>query len=112
VDAESVASLATPRADRVIDTPQIYGHKEREAEVSVNFVTYHNGFTLNDLVSYNENHHEANGENNQDGANDNRTWNRGVEGPTDHAFVEKLRKHQMKIFEGTNSDLQSDFVPI
>jgi isoamylase len=57
-------------------------HKEREPEQSVNFVTCHDGFTLNDLVSYNQKHNEANGENNRDGANDNRSWNWGVEGPT------------------------------
>ena len=61
--------------------PSIYGHKQREAEQSVNFVTCHDGFTLNDLVSYNQKHNEANGEDNRDGANDNRSWNCGVEGP-------------------------------
>ena len=70
-------------ADRMIGSPEIYGHKEREPEQSVNFVTCHDGFTLNDLVSYNEKHNEANGEENRDGANDNRSWNCGVEGPTD-----------------------------
>ena len=57
-------------------------------EQSVNFVTCHDGFTLNDLVSYNQKHNEANGENNRDGANDNRSWNCGVEGPTDDPAVE------------------------
>ena len=70
-------------ADRVLGSPEIYGHKEREAEQSVNFVTCHDGFTLNDLVSYDHKHNEANGEDNRDGANDNRSWNCGVEGPTD-----------------------------
>ena len=68
-------------ADRFLGSPEIYGHKEREAEQSVNFVTCHDGFTLNDLVSYNQKHNEANGEDNRDGANDNRSWNCGVEGP-------------------------------
>ena len=70
-------------ADRLLGSPEIYGHKEREAEQSVNFVTCHDGFTLNDLVSYNHKHNEANGEDNRDGTNDNRSWNCGVEGPTD-----------------------------
>ncbi len=83
-------------ADRLLGSPQIYGHKEREAEASVNFVTCHDGFTLNDLVSYNQKHNEANGENNRDGANDNRSYNWGVEGPTDDPAVESLRNRQVK----------------
>ena len=85
-------------ADRLVGSPEIYGHKEREAEQSVNFVTCHDGFTLNDLVSYNDKHNEANGEDNRDGANDNRSWNCGVEGPTDDPAVEKLRNRQVKNF--------------
>jgi isoamylase len=87
-----------PLADRLLGSPQIYGHKEREAEESVNFVTCHDGFTLNDLVSYNEKHNESNGEGNRDGANDNRSWNCGVEGPTDDPAVERLRNRQVKNF--------------
>jgi glycogen operon protein len=87
-----------PLADRLLGSPQIYGHKEREAEESVNFVTCHDGFTLNDLVSYNEKHNEPNGEDNRDGANDNRSWNWGLEGPTDDPAVEKLRNRQVKNF--------------
>ncbi len=87
-----------PLADRLLASPQIYGHKEREAEESVNFVTCHDGFTLNDLVSYNQKHNEPNGEDNRDGANDNRSWNCGVEGPTDDPAVEKLRNRQVKNF--------------
>ena len=83
-------------ADRLVGSPAIYGHKEREAEQSVNFVTCHDGFTLNDLVSYNEKHNEANGENNCDGANDNRSWNCGLEGPTDDPQIERLRTRQIK----------------
>jgi isoamylase len=90
----SVARLA----DRIIGSPEIYGHKEREAEQSVNFVTCHDGFTLNDLVSYNQKHNEENGEDNRDGMNDNRSWNCGVEGPSDDAAVEKLRNRQVKNF--------------
>ena len=77
---------------------QFYGHEEREVEQSVNFVTCHDGFTLNDLVSYNHKHNEANGEDNRDGTNDNRSWNCGGEGPTDDAAVEKLRNRQVKNF--------------
>ena len=85
-------------ADRLLGSPAIYGHKEREAEQSVNFVTCHDGFTLNDLVSYDQKHNEANGEDNRDGTNDNRSWNCGVEGPTDDPAVEKLRNRQVKNF--------------
>jgi glycogen operon protein len=85
-------------ADRLVGSPEIYGHKEREPEQSVNFVTCHDGFTLNDLVSYNGKHNEANGEDNRDGADDNRSWNCGVEGPTDDPAVEKLRNRQVKNF--------------
>jgi isoamylase len=85
-------------ADRIVGSPEIYGHEEREAEQSVNFVTCHDGFTLNDLVSYNHKHNEANGEDNRDGANDNRSWNCGIEGPTDDPAIERLRVRQMKNF--------------
>ena len=85
-------------ADRLIGSPEIYAHKEREAEQSVNYVTCHDGFTLNDLVSYDGKHNEANAEDNRDGADDNRSWNCGVEGPTDDAVIEKLRNRQVKNF--------------
>jgi len=85
-------------ADRLVGSPEIYGHKQREPEQSVNFVTCHDGFTLNDLVSYNEKHNEANDEGNRDGANDNRSWNCGVEGPTDDPTIEQLRNRQVKNF--------------
>ncbi len=85
-------------ADRLLGSPQIYGHKKREAEESVNFVTCHDGFTLNDLVSYNQKHNEANGEDNRDGTNDNRSWNCGVEGPTNDPAIERLRNRQVKNF--------------
>jgi glycogen operon protein len=83
-------------ADRMIGSPEIYGHEEREPEQSINFVTCHDGFTLNDLVSYNDKHNDANGEDNRDGANDNRSWNCGVEGPTDDPAIERLRNRQVK----------------
>jgi glycogen operon protein len=93
-DNGSVAAFA----DRLLGSPQIYGHKGREAEQSVNFVTCHDGFTLNDLVSCNQKHNEANGGGNRDGANDNRSWNCGIEGPTDDPAIESLRNRQMKNF--------------
>lgn len=85
-------------ADRIIGSPQIYGHKEREAEQSVNFVTCHDGFTLNDLVSYDRKHNEENREDNRDGADDNRSWNCGMEGTTDDPAIERLRNRQIKNF--------------
>jgi len=83
-------------ADRLLGSPDIYGHEHREAEQSVNFVTCHDGFTLNDLVSYNGKRNAANGEDNRDGADDNRSWNCGVEGPTSDPAVERLRSRQVK----------------
>ncbi len=91
-EAGSVGRLA----DRFLGSPEIYGHKEREAEQSVNFVTCHDGFTLNDLVSHNQKHNEPNGEDNRDGANDNRSWNCGVEGPCGDPAIENLRERQIK----------------
>jgi len=85
-------------ADRLVGSHEIYGHKKREAEQSVNFVTCHDGFTLNDLVSYKDKHNEANGENNRDGTSDNRSWNCGVEGPTVDPAIETLRNRQVKNF--------------
>ena len=88
----------TKLADRLLGSQDVYGHKNREAEQSVNFVTCHDGFTLNDLVSYNEKHNDANREGNRDGANDNRSWNCGAEGPTDDSSIEQLRARQAKNF--------------
>ena len=85
-------------ADRLIGSPEIYSHKRREAEQSVNFVTCHDGLTLNDLASYDRKHNEANGEDNRDGTDDNRSWNCGVEGPTDDPAVERLRSRQVRNF--------------
>jgi glycogen operon protein len=85
-------------ADRLIGSPSLYGHKQREPEASVNFVTCHDGFTLNDLVSYDGKHNDANGEGNRDGSDDNRSWNCGVEGPTDDAQIDRLRTRQVKNF--------------
>jgi glycogen operon protein len=93
-DNRSVSRVAT----RILGSPDLYGHKEREPEQSINFVTCHDGFTLNDLVSYDRKHNEANGEDNRDGSNDNFSWNCGVEGPTDDRTVEALRNRQVKNF--------------
>jgi isoamylase len=93
-DPGSVSAVA----DRLVGSPQIYAHKDREAEASVNFVTCHDGFTLNDLVSYNQKHNEANGEDNRDGADDNRASNWGIEGPTEDPEIQNLRNRQVKNF--------------
>jgi isoamylase len=85
-------------AARILGSPDIYGHEEREAEQSINFVTCHDGFTLNDLVSYNQKHNEANGENNRDGSDQNLSWNCGAEGPTDDSAIEAMRNRQVKNF--------------
>jgi isoamylase len=83
-------------ADRLLGSPSLYAHKQREPEASVNFVTCHDGFTLNDVVSYDRKHNGANGENNRDGTDDNRSWNCGVEGPTDDPEIDRLRTRQVK----------------
>ena len=93
-DNGSVSRLAS----RLLGSPDIYGHKGREIEHSINFVTCHDGFTLNDLVSYNQKHNEDNGSDNRDGSDDNASWNCGVEGPTDDATIEALRNRQVKNF--------------
>jgi len=85
-------------ADRLVGSHDVYGHKGREAEQSINFVTCHDGFSLNDLVSYNQKHNEANREDNRDGANDNKSWNCGAEGPTGDPAIEELRNRQVKNF--------------
>ncbi|HJV66946.1 MAG TPA: glycogen debranching protein GlgX [Geomonas sp.] len=85
-------------ASRMLASPDIYGHEEREPEQSTNFITCHDGFTLNDLVSYNRKHNEANAEDNRDGSDHNLSWNCGVEGPSDDPEVEALRSRQVKNF--------------
>ena len=89
---------ARAMAFRVTGSPDVYQHEEREAEQSINFVTCHDGFTLNDLVSFNSKHNEVNGEGNRDGADSNLSWNCGVEGPTSDRDVERLRNRQVKNF--------------
>ncbi len=88
----------TKLAARFLASPDLYGHEEREPEQSINFVTCHDGFTLNDVVSYNQKHNEANREGNRDGHDHNLSWNCGVEGPTDDPAVEQLRNRQVKNF--------------
>jgi isoamylase len=85
-------------AARVAGSPDVYPHPDRDPHRSINFVTCHDGFTLNDLVSYNNKHNEANGERNRDGTDANATWNCGAEGPTDQPDVEALRIRQIKNF--------------
>ncbi len=84
--------------NRLLGSPDIYPQPERETNRSINFVTCHDGFTLNDLVSYNTKHNELNGEGNLDGNEYNFSWNCGVEGPTDRKAVETLRIRQIKNF--------------
>jgi glycogen operon protein len=88
-------------SERLLGSPDLYGHEEREPEQSVNFVACHDGFTLNDVVSYNKKHNQANGEGNRDGSDYNLSWNCGVEGPTDDLQIEQLRNRQVKNFLAT-----------
>lgn len=90
--------MVRPVAYRLIGSPDLYAHKEREPEESINFVTCHDGLTLNDLVSYNGKHNEENGEDNRDGTDNNLSWNCGAEGPTQDSAVERLRNRQVKNF--------------
>ena len=85
-------------AARLTGSSDLYEHSGRRPVASINFVTAHDGFTLNDLVSYNEKHNEANGEDNRDGESHNRSWNCGVEGPTDDPAVVHLRNRQKRNF--------------
>src|SRR4030081_3922999 len=85
-------------AERFTGSSDLYEATGRSPKASVNFVTAHDGFTLRDLVSYNEKHNEANGEDNRDGESFNRSWNSGVEGPTDDAEVLECRARQQRNF--------------
>jgi isoamylase len=85
-------------ASRFGGSADLYERDGKRPFASINFVTAHDGFTLRDLVSYNEKHNEANGEENNDGTDDNRSWNCGVEGPTDDPEVEALRERQQRNF--------------
>ncbi len=88
-------------ASRLTGSADLYEHSGRRPVASINFVTAHDGFTLTDLVSYNEKHNEANGENNNDGESHNRSWNCGVEGPTDDQVITALRTRQRRNFLAT-----------
>jgi isoamylase len=85
-------------AYRLAGSPDLYQHNGRRPYASINFITAHDGFTLNDLVSYNDKHNEANGEENRDGDNNNHSWNCGVEGPTDDPEIKQLRLQQRRNF--------------
>jgi len=85
-------------SNRLMGSPDIYPQPDRDLNRSINFITCHDGFTLNDLVSYNSKHNEANLESNRDGYNYNFSWNCGAEGPTHVTAVKRLRTRQMKNF--------------
>ncbi|MDQ4501913.1 glycogen debranching protein GlgX [Sinomonas sp. ASV322] len=93
-DPGTLRELAT----RLAGSADLYEDEGRRPSASVNFVTVHDGFTLRDLVSYNAKHNEANGEGNRDGTDDNRSWNCGVEGPTDDPHILELRARQERNF--------------
>ena len=95
---QAAASVITPR---LCASGDFFNRQGRKAWASVNFITAHDGFTLNDVVSYNEKHNEANGENNRDGSSDNRSWNCGAEGPTDDPAINAFRQRQMRGMLGT-----------
>jgi glycogen operon protein len=88
-------------AARLTGSADLYQDDGRKPYASINFVTAHDGFTLNDLVSYNEKHNEANGEENRDGESHNRSWNLGAEGPTGDAHINALRARQKRNFLAT-----------
>ena len=81
---------------RLMASPDLYPRTDRNVRRTVNLITCHDGFTINDLVSYNQKHNEANGEHNRDGHGDNRSWNGGVEGSTSDPRIEALRERQVK----------------
>ncbi len=93
--------VASELATRLAGSSDLYSHSGRRPYASINFITSHDGFTLNDLVSYNDKHNEANLENNQDGDNNNLSWNCGAEGPTDDAAIVALRAQQRRNFIAT-----------
>ena len=83
-------------AARLTGSADLFNRRGRKPWASVNFITAHDGFTLNDLVSFNEKHNEANGEDNRDGNSNNHSWNHGAEGPTDNQGVLTLRERQKR----------------
>src|SRR6201985_1099513 len=88
-------------ARRFTGSSDLYEESGRRPHASINFITAHDGFTLNDLVSYNEKHNEANQEGGNDGESNNNSWNCGVEGPTDDPAINELRFRQMRNFIST-----------
>ena len=96
-DSGTLAELAY----RITGSPDLYEHQGKRPYASINFVTAHDGFTMNDLVSYNEKHNEANGEENRDGDNSNNSWNCGAEGETKDAAINALRRRQRRNFMAT-----------
>ena len=92
------AGIVGDLADRITGSPSLYQSNGHLPINSVNFITAHDGFTLNDLVSYNNKHNEANGEGNRDGVDDNMSWNCGAEGPTDDPAINALREQQIRNF--------------
>ena len=94
-------SSASELTKRLTASGEIFNYEGRRPWASVNFITAHDGFTLNDVVTYNEKHNEANNENNQDGSSNNHSWNCGVEGPTDDPEVNRLRGRQRRNLLGT-----------
>ena len=93
--------VASEFATRISGSSDLYEWSGRRPHASINFITSHDGFTLNDLVSYNQKHNEANGENNRDGVNENDSWNCGVEGPTDDPAIIDLRRKKQRAFLAT-----------
>jgi len=85
-------------ASRLTGSSDLYNHDGKRPYASINFITAHDGFTMRDLVSYNEKHNEANGEANRDGDNNNASWNCGAEGETDDPEISRLRRRQMRNF--------------
>jgi isoamylase len=94
-------SMLNEFAERFTGSSDLYKEDYRLPTASINFITAHDGFTLRDLVSYNDKHNEANGENSNDGTNDNRSWNCGAEGETNDEQIMRLRKRQQKNFLAT-----------
>jgi isoamylase len=90
------AASASEMAQRLCASGDLFNHLGRRPSACVNFITAHDGFTLRDVVSYNDKHNEANGEGNRDGSSDNRSWNCGAEGPTDDPAINELRARQMR----------------
>ncbi|WP_093183995.1 glycogen debranching protein GlgX [Sanguibacter gelidistatuariae] len=96
-----VPSTLAEFASRITGSSDLYEHTGRKPISSINFVIAHDGFTLADLVSYNDKHNEANGEGNNDGESDNRSWNCGVEGPTDDPVITRLRRQAQRNYLAT-----------